>query len=107
MHVTLFNNTLGNPDLKTYETAFRNAYAGQFPDSWSLLGYEAVFLIARAMEDAKSPLPQDTVIAMRNLKDFETITGKLSCGSDGEFSGYTVYMHSLDNGNITQIGEEI
>ena len=66
-----------------YEGSFRSAYPGQSPDSWSILGYEAVQLIARAMKESKSFLPQDTIKTMRNLKDIDLITARSAVGVMG------------------------
>lgn len=100
---TLFDGSSQEADQLRFTESFKHTYQGLLPDSWSLLGYDAVQLIANAMEKAGSPLPQDVASAMHGLKDLDLVTGTLSCGEDGEFTGYTVYMRSLFDGSVSQI----
>ena len=107
-HATLLDSTTIQHENEGFITAFKEKYEGADPDSWSILGYEAVSLLAQAMNQTAStfPLPEETAEALRSLQNVRMISGVLSCLDDGEFTGHTVYMRDMTTGSVTAIEEE-
>lgn len=68
-----------DPDPKIVE--FVNSYKAKYnkePDAFAALGYDAVQLLAQAIEDAGAADSVKIKDALANIKDFEGITGKMS-----------------------------
>lgn len=59
-------------------------HTGQAPDVWAALGYDTVRLLADAIQRAGNSDPAQLAAVLRQLKDWDGVTGPMSFGSTGE-----------------------
>lgn len=101
----LFIITAYNPYSRRQESLdFNEAFLRTFnhaPDSWAALGYDAVNVLARAMEEAGSPDPVKTAPALHGMKDYRGVTGALSFDEQGDVRDKTVVVKRLVHGVFT------
>ncbi|MGD0153234.1 MAG: hypothetical protein ABSC17_05665 [Thermacetogeniaceae bacterium] len=50
---------------------------------WRLLAYDATNIVLKGIEDAQSNDPTKIKDAIQTLRDFQTVTGKITFGPDG------------------------
>lgn len=77
-----------NPDEPRPEVVRFNAdFTAKFhvaPDAGSALGYDCVQLLAHAMTEAHSAVPEDVARALHALKDWHGVTGAFSFDPEGD-----------------------
>jgi branched-chain amino acid transport system substrate-binding protein len=89
----------GNPDPQVQ--AFRSAYLGAYgyePDAFAALGYDAVNLLAQAINAAQSVEPAAILKAMAAIKDFAGITGNISYGNGSRIPQKSVTILEVQGG---------
>lgn len=74
------------PESQAFRRAFEARY-GQAPDSWAARGYEAVRVLAQAMEAAGSAAPDAVAAALRDGGDVRGITGPFGFDDKGDVVG--------------------
>lgn len=67
--------------------AYKKVSGGKEPGPYSMQTYEAVKVIAQAMNDAGSTDYQAVLDALKGLKDFPLLTGNLTFAADGSREG--------------------
>jgi branched-chain amino acid transport system substrate-binding protein len=78
-----FNPDEPRPEVVHFNAAFTAKYHVP-PDAGSALGYDCVHLLAHAMKDASSAVPDDVARALHALKDWHGVTGSFSFDKDGD-----------------------
>ncbi len=66
---------------KDFIAAFKKEYNKE-PSAFNALGYDSVYLIKKAAEDAKSTEPAKITTALAKVKGFEGVTGTMSIDKD-------------------------
>lgn len=81
---------------------YKKVSDGAAPGPYSIQEYEAVKVIAKAMEDAKSTDGDKVNEALKNLKDFPVLTGNVTFNEDGsrEGGGFVIVAPSGDSGQF-------
>lgn len=70
------------PEVQNWVKKFEKKY-GTKPDSFATLTYEAAQILFKAIEETNSKDPAKLKDAIQNLKDFQTVTAKISFDKDG------------------------
>ena len=83
---SVFHPDNPRPEVQRFDRAFFDRY-GKRPDSWAARGYEAVRLLAHAMEVAGSTVPDQVAAALRSLDGWPGITGAFSFDANGDVVG--------------------
>ncbi len=78
-----FNEDSENPRVKAFVANFRKKY-NRVPSRIAALSYDAYYMIARAIENAKSMRPSHLRNALAELKNFEGVTGKTTMDKNRE-----------------------
>lgn len=78
-----FNPDEPRPEVTQFNTAF-TAKFGVPPDAGSALGYDCVRLLAHAMKEARSAVPDDIARALHALKGWQGVTGAFSFDEGGD-----------------------
>jgi branched-chain amino acid transport system substrate-binding protein len=78
-----FNPDEPRPEVAHFNTAFTAKY-NLPPDAGSALGYDCVQLLAQAMKDAGSAVPEDVAKALHALKGWHGVTGAFSFDDAGD-----------------------
>ncbi|MGD0153866.1 MAG: ABC transporter substrate-binding protein [Thermacetogeniaceae bacterium] len=71
-----------SPQVQSWVKDYQAAY-GSKPDALATLAYDATNIVLKGIEDAQSNDPTKIRDAIQNLKDFQTVTGKITFGADG------------------------
>jgi branched-chain amino acid transport system substrate-binding protein len=77
-----FNPDEPRPEVARFDAAFTAKY-GVPPDAGSALGYDCVQLLAHAMKQASSAVPEDVARALHALNDWRGVTGAFSFDKEG------------------------
>lgn len=80
---SFFNPGEPRPEVDRFNQAFTAKY-GVPPDAGSALGYDCVQLLAHAMKQAGSAVPEDVARALHALKDWPGVTGTFSFDEGGD-----------------------
>ena len=80
---SFFNADEPRDEVVRFKAAF-NAKYGLPPDAGSALGYDCVQLLAHAMKQAGSAVPEDVARALHALKDWHGVTGAFSFDEGGD-----------------------
>ncbi|HET9626834.1 MAG TPA: ABC transporter substrate-binding protein [Kofleriaceae bacterium] len=78
-----FNSDEPRPEVVKFNAAFKAKF-GAPPDAGSALGYDCVQLLAHAMTQAGSAVPDDVARALHALKDWHGVTGTFSFNPEGD-----------------------
>lgn len=101
---TVFNPDEDKPAVQEFVAKYKNKYGAE-PDSWAVQGYEALKLVAWAMERAGSPLPERHAAALRELSGFNGVSGALSATSTGEINGQSIFFKIVVDGRYKYFSE--
>ncbi|GAV24064.1 ABC transporter substrate-binding protein [Carboxydothermus pertinax] len=66
-----------NPKVKEFVKKYKEKY-GNVPDALAALGYDTGYVLAAALKNAKEITPEAIKDALKNVKDVEGVTGKIS-----------------------------
>jgi branched-chain amino acid transport system substrate-binding protein len=78
-----FNPDEPRPEVVRFKATFSAKY-GAPPDAGSALGYDCVQLLAHAMKEAGSAVPEDVARALHALKGWRGVTGVFSFDEGGD-----------------------
>ena len=84
-----------NPQVQAFRQAYMQAYAGEEPNAFAALGYDAARLLIRAAQDAKSQDPEDVRQALASIRGFEGVTGTISYGPDSRIPRKSVTIMEI------------
>ena len=74
------------PEARSFRETFERRY-GQAPDSWAARGYEAVHVLAQAMEAADSAAPEAVAAMLRENDRIQGVTGVFGFDEKGDVVG--------------------
>jgi branched-chain amino acid transport system substrate-binding protein len=92
-------------DLATGEQAnrlvadYKQRFGGR-PDTWVVQGYDALHLLADAMNRAGSIVPDKVADTLRSMQGWKGVAGKLSFDSQGNPAGPIVVIKEVRGGKI-------
>lgn len=90
------------PEALTFTQAFQAKY-GIAPDAGSALGYDSVQLIAHAMRQAKSAVPDDVAREMHALAAWRGVTGTFTFDKNGDVADKAVTLSIVRDGTFTYL----
>lgn len=80
---SLFNVGDPRPEVRAFGERFRARF-GILPDSTAAQGYDAVQLVAHAMQRAGSSVPAKVAAALRSTRDWPGVTGRTTYSENGD-----------------------
>jgi len=80
---SLFNVGDPRPEVLAFGERFRRRF-GALPDSTAAQGYDALQLLAHAMTQADSSVPAQVAKALRAVRDWPGVTGRITFSEHGE-----------------------
>jgi branched-chain amino acid transport system substrate-binding protein len=92
------------PAVERFVTAFEKKY-GVEPDAGAALAYDAVAVLAQALRAAASPAPEDVALALRNLADWQGVTGSFRFDEKGDLIGRRATKSIVRNGKFAYLDE--
>ncbi len=96
---TLFNPHLDYTEVKNFVELYQDKY-GMMPDSWAAQAYDTVIILQAAIEDAGSSDADSIAVALRELKDWPGVTGRLSFNPQGAVTGKEIFFKEVIEGRF-------
>ncbi len=96
-HAYLGSDNL-QPRVKEFNKVYTEAYGGALPDAFAALGYDAVNLLAKAIEKAASTDPLKVQEALAQLSDFSGVTGDISFSTGQQIPSKSVTLMEVKGG---------
>jgi len=98
VHVTtVFHPDMPGPRVAAFVSAYQ-AETGERPDAAAAQGYDAVYLLAAAMEQAGSVQPAAIAGALRASQDYPGVSGRYRFNAWGELVDKAVIFQRVDDG---------
>ncbi len=104
---TYFHPDDPRPEVQRFRAGFEARY-GVTPEVWAAQGYDAVYLLAYAMETAGSTVPVEVAEALRGVRDWPGVTGPHSFRENGDVVDKPIVLSIVRNGAFeyyTTLGE--
>ena len=101
---TVFNPFDARPEVQKFIQAFRAKYQKE-PTQYTAQGYDAVKLLAAAVQKAGSTEPPKVAEALRGLKNWPTVAGLHTFDQSGDEKGNLVVKKVIRNGKIEILAE--
>lgn len=92
------------PEVQRFVRAFHRRF-GVGPDAGAALGYNAVSLLAHAMQSAPSADPADVATALRKLHDWPSLLGPVSFDETGDMTAPRVVKLLVRDGRYALVGD--
>ena len=89
--------------IQRFEAYYADFYGeGQplTPDTWAAQGYDAVYLLKHAIEQAETVTPAGVAEALHNTTDWQGVTGPHTFDSTGDVIGKSIVLKVLENGEF-------
>lgn len=103
---TVFDTKLPKTTTGNFVKAF-NAKLGSDPDTWAAQGYDAIRLLAYAIEKGESSVPLLIGTTLRFLENWQGVTGKYSFKRDGNITGKAVFFKIIRNEKFQMLEREL
>lgn len=94
-----------NPRVTAFVSAYGEAYPSQEPSAFAALGYDAVNLIAAALERAGEATPDAVAAGLSGLQGYGGVTGTISFQGDDRIPTKSVTILGVGNGQQTFVTE--
>jgi branched-chain amino acid transport system substrate-binding protein len=101
---TAFNPQEDNQLVREFISSFKKRFHSS-PETREALGYDAVKLLAFAIQKSGSTVPVDISSTLRFMKQWQGVTGSYSFKMNGEFNGKTIYFKEVRKGRFEFIEE--
>jgi branched-chain amino acid transport system substrate-binding protein len=94
MYCGIFNPQSDNPKTKSFVENFQNKYH-QIPDTEAAQAYDALYLVAQAIEQTKSINPYLLASYLNFLEDWEGVTGVHTFDEHGDVQDKPIYYKKI------------
>jgi len=88
--------------LEQFKNSYRQKY-NEEPDVWAIQGYEALQIIAHAIEQTKSYSPAVLADYLHHMEPWSTVSGEITFNENGEIEGKEVYKKVVMGGQFQYI----
>lgn len=96
-----------DPDVRAFIEAYGEAYSGQAPSAFAALGYDAVGLLAAAIERSRDASPEGVAAGLAGLEGYEGVTGTISFGGGARIPTKSVAVLRVVDGRQTLVVEVV
>jgi branched-chain amino acid transport system substrate-binding protein len=97
MYFDIYNRASETSQNRTFVHNFRTRY-GRDPDAWAAQGYDALYILARAVQATGSANPLDLSYAIRFMDPWEGANGRYKFDSRGELEDKPIFLNVFRNG---------
>ncbi len=101
---TIFHPDNPEPAAQAFAEAFERRY-GMRPDSWAARGYEAVHLLAHAIEQAGTAAPDRVADALRQMDRYSGLNGAFGFDEKGDVVGKSLVTVVVRDGRFAFLNE--
>jgi branched-chain amino acid transport system substrate-binding protein len=99
---TIFNSEDSDPNTQIFAKNFQGRY-GIAPDTWSALGYDAIYLLNDVFRTAGSTVPLVVASFMRFIEDRHSVMGRYSFTKEGDIIGKRFFFKVVRNGKFEYV----
>lgn len=96
-----------NPQVTAFVNAYTEAYPGQEPSAFAALGYDAVKLLAAALEGAGEATPASVAAGLSGLQGYSGVTGTIRFKGSDRIPTKSVTILEVGNAKQTFVAERI
>lgn len=104
--ISPFHATEPRPEVQRFTAAFAKRFSTD-PDPGSALGYDAIRILAHAMERAGSADPEKVAPALRGLRDWGGVTGSFTFDSRGDLKERRLVKLVVRNGEFEYLPDPV
>jgi branched-chain amino acid transport system substrate-binding protein len=104
INYTEYNVNSPSPENQAFVGKFRARY-GKPPDTWAAQGYDALHILAKAVQATGSANPLDLSYAIRYMDPWEGANGRYAFDMRGELKDKPIYLNLFRNGAPVVIQE--
>ncbi len=104
MYYRLLRRELADPENQAFVRKFRARY-GRDPDTWAAQGYDALRILAKAVQATGSANPLDLSYAIRYMDPWEGANGRYKFDSNGELDDKPIFLDIYRNGTPVVLGQ--
>jgi branched-chain amino acid transport system substrate-binding protein len=97
MFFDMYNVDSPSPENQSFVQKFRSRY-GEVPDTWAAQGYDALHILAKAVQFTGSRNPLDLSYAIRYMDVWEGANGRYKFDSTGELEGKSIFLSRFQGG---------
>ena len=97
MFFDYYNPHSQTPENQLFVRKFRARY-GKDPDAWAAQGYDALYILAKAVQATGSVNPLDLAYAIRFMDAWEGANGRYKFNRDGELDDKPIYLEVYRQG---------
>lgn len=101
---TYFHPGDPRPEVQNFDREFTKRY-GQRPDTWAAQGYDALKLLAYAMQRAGTAAPGRVARTLREMKNWVGVTGPHTFNSEGDVISKQLKILVVKNRQLELLGE--
>jgi branched-chain amino acid transport system substrate-binding protein len=102
---TIYNSELISEKLQDLKSEFKKIYK-VLPDTWAIQGYDAMMLLAQAIENSQSLDTSLIASQLKYMSNFNSITGKYSLTPKGDTIDKGVYFKIVKNQKFQYLNVE-
>ncbi|TRZ53252.1 hypothetical protein D4S03_02085 [bacterium] len=102
MYFDLYNVDSPSPENQAFVRKFRTRY-GRNPDTWAAQGYDALHILAKAIQFTGSRNSLDLAYAIRFMDPWEGANGRYKFDSRGELEDKPIFIKVFQNGTPVTI----
>lgn len=106
MFFDLYNVTSTTPENQAFVRKFRARY-GRNPDTWAAQGYDALRILAKAVQTTGSANPLDLAFAIRYMDAWEGANGRYKFDGSGELEDKPIFLDVYRNGTPVIVEESV
>jgi branched-chain amino acid transport system substrate-binding protein len=104
MYFDMYDVNSPRPENQAFVRKFRARY-GKDPDTWAAQGYDALRILAKAVQATGSVNPLDLSFAIRYMSPWEGANGPYKFDGRGELDDKPIYLNVFRNGRPEVIQE--
>jgi len=104
MFIDYYNVDSPSAENQAFVRKFRNRY-GRDPDTWAAQGYDALYILAKAIQATGSANPLDLSYSIRYMDAWEGANGRYKFEDDGEMEDKPVYLDAYQHGRPVVLGQ--
>lgn len=101
---TAFHPDVPRPELEQFTSAFQQKY-GELPDAWAAQGYDALKLLAYAMEQAGATDPDAVANTLRETRNWPGVTGPHTFDLNGDVVGKPIVLQQVKGQQFVYLTE--
>lgn len=102
MYFEMYDAKSTTPENQLFVRNFRARF-GHDPDTWAAQGYDALYLLAKAVRSTSSANPLDLSYAIRFMARWEGANGSYKFDGHGELEDKAIYLNRIENGKAVTI----